>query len=65
MRTLRYRDLSSSTLRAALATLTALNALPKQREAIQIELATRGWCEAIEARLHEAGFAWTERGGCS
>jgi len=42
---------STSTLRASLATLTLLNVLPEQRAAIAYELAIRDWAEAVERAL--------------
>lgn len=49
---MKLRSLSTSVLRASLFTLTKLDVLPAQREAIRSELAVRDWCEAVEERLH-------------
>lgn len=60
---MKLRDLSTTVLRATLLTLSKLDALPKQREAIQSELALRAWAEAVEERLHLC-IRWN-RGGLS
>jgi hypothetical protein len=59
----KYRDISSTVLRATLGTFKNLGVLSKQCAAIEHELMIRAWADAVEIHMHRL-IRWC-RGGLS